>query len=265
MTENKNPAAGKYPIAAAALGLMLTGSFIPSPLYELYRRDWGLTPAEISVVFAVYAGSLIPALLFLGGISDTIGRRKALLAALAIGALASLVFAVASGLWWLLVARILQGVALGVGGGTAVAAIREWMDESMRPRAGVVALVGISIGSALGALIGGALGQYAPHPTTLPYLVHIVLLACVAGALATVPSCPHLGPAAHHGLPSIDPAICRPFLLASTESFIGWAASGIFVSLLPSFLIQSLSLHTLMVGALVVTGLQIGMLSALFI
>jgi MFS family permease len=265
MTKNKNPAVGKYPIAAAALGLMLTGSFIPTPLYELYRREWGLTPAEISIVFAVYAGSLIPALLFLGGISDTVGRRKTLFVALAIGALASLVFALASGFWWLLVARALQGIALGIGAGTAVAAIREWMDESMRPRAGVVALIGISTGSALGALIGGALGQYAPHPTTLPYLVHIVLLACVGVAVATVPSCPHLAPAVHHGLPSIDPAIRRPFLLAATESFVGWATTAIFVSLLPSFLIQSLNLHNLMVGAFVVTGLQTGMLSASFI
>jgi predicted MFS family arabinose efflux permease len=265
MTETKNPAAGKYPIATAALGLMLTGAFIPSPLYELYRRDWGLSPAEISLVFAVYAGSLIPTLLFLGGISDDVGRRKTLFVALAIGALASLVFAFASGLWWLLAARVLQGVAMGIGVGTAVAAIREWMDESMRPRAGVVALIGISAGSALGALIGGALGQYAPHPTTLPYLVHIVLLASVAVALGTVPSCPHLAPAAHHGLPSIDPAIRRPFFLASTESFIGWGAVAIFVSLLPSFLIQSLSLHNLMVGAFIVTGLQIGMLSSSFL
>ena len=59
--------------------------------------------------------------------------------------------------------------------GTAVAAIREWMDESMRPRAGVVALIGISTGSALGALIGGALGQYAPHPTTLDLVTGAVM------------------------------------------------------------------------------------------
>jgi len=95
--------------------------------------------------------------------------------------------------------------------------------------------------------------------------VHIVLLAGVAVSARTVPSCPHLAPAAHHGLPSIDPAIRRPFLLAATESFVGWATSAIFVSLLPSFLIQSLNLHNLMVGAFVVTGLQTGMLSASFI
>ena len=62
-------ASGRYAIAAAALAILLAGTFMPTPLYELYRRVWGLTPAEISLVFAVYAGTLIPALLFLGGMS----------------------------------------------------------------------------------------------------------------------------------------------------------------------------------------------------
>jgi MFS family permease len=265
MTEATNPAAGKYPIAAAALGVLLAGAFVPSPLYELYRRDWGLSPAEISIVFAVYAGALIPTLLFLGGISDTLGRRRTLLMALGIMVLASLVFAVAAGLWWLIAARILQGLAMGIGTGTATAAIREWMDAPLRPRAGAIALLGVASGSALGALIGGVVGQFAPHPTTLPYLVLIVVLACVAAAVATVPSCPHLAPAAHHGLPSIGAAIRRPFFIASTVTFLGWSAAAIFVSLLPTFLIQSLDLHSLLVGTSVVVGIEIGMISASFV
>ncbi|HTW84535.1 MAG TPA: MFS transporter [Candidatus Sulfotelmatobacter sp.] len=260
-----NPAAGKYPIAAAALGLMLAGTFMPSPLYELYRREWGLTPGDISLVFAIYAASLIPSLLFLGGVSDTFGRRKTLLVALGIHACGSLVFAFATGLWWLIAARILQGLAMGIGTGTATAAIREWMDEPMRPRAGAVALIGLTVGSSLGALLGGFLGQYAPYPTTLPYLVHIVLLAACAAAVATVPSCPHLQPAAHHGLPAIDPTIRRPFFLVSTVAFVGWSALAIFASLVPTFLIKSLDLHSLLVGAFVVTGTQTGSFCAQFV
>ena len=86
---------------------------MPTPLYQLYHREWGLTPSQISFVFAIYAASLIPSLLFLGGISDGIGRRRTLLIAIAIAALGSLVFAFASGLWWLIAARAFQGVALG--------------------------------------------------------------------------------------------------------------------------------------------------------
>ena len=95
MTDQPHPAVGTYPLAAASLGLLLAGTFMPSPLYELYRRQWGFSPAEISIVFAVYACSLIPSLLFLGGISDRIGRRRTLLIALAVQAAAALTFAAA--------------------------------------------------------------------------------------------------------------------------------------------------------------------------
>jgi predicted MFS family arabinose efflux permease len=255
-------AAGRYPIAAAALAILLAGTFMPTPLYELYRRVWGLTPAEISLVFAVYAGSLIPALLFLGGVSDRIGRRRTLLLASALMAFAALVLAFATGLWWLVAARLVQGVAMGIGIGTATVAIREWMDESMRPRAGVVSSVAVAAGSGLGALLGGVLGQYGPLPLALPYVVYIGLLACVAVAIATVPSCAHLQPTAHTAIPSIPAAIRRPFLVASGQSLLTWSAFALFFSLVPSFLATTLGLHNLIVGALVVVGVQLGAVSA---
>jgi len=262
--DDSNPAAGRYPIAAAALGLLLAGVFVPTPLYALYHREWGLTPAQISLVFAVYAASLIPSLLFFGGISDDIGRRRTLLIAIAIAAVGSLVFSAATGLWWLIAARVLQGIAIGIGLPTAAAAIREWMPDAMRARAGSVTIVGTAVGSACGAVIGGVLAQYAPLPNALPFLVHIVLLAAVAAAVATVPSCAHLAPAAHERFPTIPRAIRRPFALASAESFIGWATLAIFVSLLPSFLMQGLGVHSLLVGAVVVVVVQSGMLAASF-
>jgi MFS family permease len=262
MDESVNPAAGRYPIAAGAMGLMLAGSLLPTPLFELYHRLWNLTPADLSLVFAVYAGSLIPSLLFLGGISDSIGRRRTILLAFAFMALGSLVFAFADGLIWLIVARIIQGVAMGIGTGAAAAAIREWMHEADRGRAGEVTVIAVSVGSAFGALLGGILGQYAPHPLELPFLVHIGLLACGAIAIATVPSCPHLQPAAVSAVLTVPRAIRRPFLIASIESFIGWSTFAIFVALVPSFLSRALGLHSLLVGAVVVTAIQIGSVSA---
>ena len=257
-----NPAAGRYPIAVAAIALLIAGVFMPTPLYQLYHREWGLTSGQISIVFAIYAASLIPSLLFLGGISDGIGRRKTLLIAIAIAALGSLAFAFASGLWWLIAARAFQGVALGIGLPTAVAAVREWMDEALRPRAGTLAIIGTSVGASFGALVAGVLAEYAPLPNTLAFLVYLVLLAGLAVAVASVPACPHLGPASHREFPTIPPAIRRPFLVASGESFIGWATLAIFVSLLPSFLAQGLNVHNLLLGGLVVADMMFGMLVA---
>jgi MFS family permease len=260
MTDNVNPAAGRYPIAALAMGLMLAGALLPTPLFELYHRLWHLTPAQLSLVFAVYAGSLIPSLLFLGGLSDEIGRRRTILLAFALLALGSLVFAFADGLVWLIVARMVQGIAMGVGTGAAAAAIREWMHESDRGRAGAVTVV--AVGSAAGALLGGVLAQYAPNPFSLPYFVHIGLLACGAVAVALVPSCPHLHPAGLSAVITIPRSIRRPFLIAATESFIGWSTFAIFIALVPSFLASALGLHNLLVGAFVITGIQVGSVSA---
>jgi MFS family permease len=258
----KNPAAGKYPIAATAMALMLAATLLPTPLFELYRRTWGLTPAEISLVFAVYAGSVIPSLLFLGGISDTIGRRRTILLTFAILAVASLIFAFADGLVWLIIGRIVQGLAIGIGTGTAAAAIREWMDERDRPRAGEITVIAVAVGSAFGALLAGALAEYAPHPLSLVFFVHIGLLACGAIAVATVPSCPHLLPVGHRAIVTIPTTIRRPFIIASTQAFIGWATFAIFIGLVPSFLARSLNLHNLLIGAFVIAGIQLGSVSA---
>jgi len=265
VSSNTNPAAGKYPIAAAAIGALLAGAYMPTPLYELYRRDWGLSPGQVTLVFALFAASLVPSMLFLGGISDEIGRRKTLLIALGFSAMGSLVFAFADGFWWLVAGRILQGVSLGIGIGTGAAAVREWMDVGMQRLAGEVVLIGTGIGASSGAILSGALGQYAPFPTTLPFLAHIAIVACVAAAVSRVPTCPHLASAGHHGLPTIPAAIRRPFSLAALEAFIGWATVAIFASLIPSFLVRSLDLHNLLVGTCVVTLVQAGLVTAALI
>jgi MFS family permease len=254
----ENPAAGRYPVAALALALMLAGTLLPTPLFELYRRVWHLTPEQISLVFAVYAASLIPSLLLLGGLSDSIGRRRTILYAFAVLAAGSLILAFARGLEWLLVARVVQGIGMGIGTGAAAAAIREWTPERERSRAGTITVIAVAAGSALGALLGGILGEYAPHPSALPYFVHVALLALVAVAVAMVPPCPHPRPAAHSLIPRIPPQIRRPFFVASAQAFIGWGSFAIFVGLVPAFLANALNLHNLLVGAFAITGIQVG-------
>ncbi len=147
---------------------------------------------------------------------------------------------------------------MGIGVGTATVAIREWMDETMQSRAGVVSSIAIGAGSATGALLGGVLGQYGPLPLALPYLVYIALLAVVAFAIWTVPPSAPGQPTTHTTIPTIPAAIRRPFLVASGQSLITWSAFALFFSLVPSFLSNTLGLHNLVVGALVVAGVQLG-------
>lgn len=242
--------------------MLLAGSLEPTPLFQLYHRLWGLDPEQISIVFAVYAGSLIPSLLFLGGVSDSIRRRRTILLAFALMAVAAVVFAFADGLVWLLVARVIQGIAMGIGIGACGAAVREWMDDRDRGRAGEIIVIAAAAGSALGALLGGIMGQYAPHPESLAYAAYIMLLVPLAIAVASVPTCPHLHPTATAALPTIPPAIRRPFAVASGQAFIGWSTFAIFIGLVPSFLANTLGLHNLLIGAFVIGGLQVGSVAA---
>ncbi|MEM5596387.1 ACT domain-containing protein [Niallia circulans] len=65
-----------YWLVACSLFLTLFGTNIPASLYSLYRVEWGLTPGMITLVFAIYAFTVIPAIVIAGQLSDQIGKRK---------------------------------------------------------------------------------------------------------------------------------------------------------------------------------------------
>lgn len=256
----KNPAEGRYLLAAATIALLLAGVVMPSPLYNLYRSEFGLTPATISVVFAIYAGALIPSLIFFGGISDTIGRRRTMLMGLVLIGLGSLVFAFADRLVWLIVARIIQGLAIGIGLSASIAAVTEWMVEPARKHAGRLAVVSTSVGAAFGALLAGTLGQYVANGPMLAFLIHIALLVLVSIGIATTPSSPHVHPA-HSSVVSVPPPIRRAFTLVAVQTFIGWGTLAMFMSLVPTFLDTRLNLRNLMAGTIVIVVIQLSVVA----
>src|SRR6266568_4510368 len=73
--------------------LLAASSSAATPLYRLYQESMHLTPFWITVVFAVYVASLLVALLTVGGLSDYVGRRPVILAALLLNGAAMILFA----------------------------------------------------------------------------------------------------------------------------------------------------------------------------
>src|ERR1043165_741095 len=106
-----------HPVAFAAIAAVFVtfaaASAAPSPLYVVYQHLWGFSPTTLTVVFAVYVLGLIGALLPLGALSDHVGRRPVLAAAIALEATSLALFLTAGDVTVLLVARLLQGIATG--------------------------------------------------------------------------------------------------------------------------------------------------------
>ena len=90
--------------------LVAASSSAATPLYRLYQQSMHLTPFWITVVFAVYVASLLVALLTVGGLSDYVGRRPVIFAALLLNAAAMILFAEARDVGQLILARAIQGL-----------------------------------------------------------------------------------------------------------------------------------------------------------
>src|ERR1700687_5074834 len=102
-----------YVTTAAAVAAAVTFSAsgaAPTPLYQEYQSHFGVTAFMITIIFAAYVLCLLLALLTVGSLSDHIGRRPAILAALTLNGLAMILFMTAGSAAALIVARAVQGL-----------------------------------------------------------------------------------------------------------------------------------------------------------
>src|SRR6185436_16546492 len=85
-----------HPVAFAAIAAIFVtfaaASAAPSPLYVVYQHLWGFSAVTLTVIFAVYVAGLLASLLILGALSDHVGRRPVLAAAIALEAVSLLLF-----------------------------------------------------------------------------------------------------------------------------------------------------------------------------
>jgi predicted MFS family arabinose efflux permease len=169
-----------------ALFAVAAGTNVPTPLLLVYRERLDLSAELLTVLFGCYAAGLVPALLLAGPLSDRLGRRPVALPGMVLAVLASLAFAAAGdSVQLLFAARFAQGVVSGVVFSVGSAWVGELSLASGEGAGGRRAAFAMTAGFSLGPLMSGLLGQYAPAPTVLPYLVHAVL--AVAGLAMALP------------------------------------------------------------------------------
>ena len=168
--------------AGAIVFLPFAANTAASPLYRVYQAQFRFSATTLTLLFTVYIVVLLVTLLFLGSVSDYVGRRRVMLAGLATGAVACALFLIAHELALLFAARALQGVSVGLISGTASAALLD-----LRPESGITPVLSSGAptgGQALGAVGASALAQYAPAPTHLVWW--LLLGAFIVGVVAVL-------------------------------------------------------------------------------
>jgi MFS family permease len=244
---------GAYSLLLVLSGVALGVSGLPAPLYGMYEEAWHLSPLSTTVVFAVYAVAALGAVLVSGRISDVIGRKPVLLAALVAMIVGLGVFLVADNMALLMVARAIHGAAVG---SIVVAGAAALLD--LRPehgvRSGQLSGVSFNIGMTV-AIVGSALlAQYAPHPMRTPYAVVAVICAVVGVGVVALRE-PHSartrGPI-RIARPAVPREIRGDFWFAALGAMASWSVLGVLLSLYPSLAAQQTHVHNLVFGGIVV-------------
>src|SRR5438874_3826972 len=164
----------------AMIGVLFAGSTMLTPLYVIYKQQFGFSQISLTLIYAVYVLGNFAALLLFGRLSDEIGRRKVSVMAMVVAIVSALIFLFARGVASLYAGRILSGLAIGIGAGTGTAWLAELIGSEDKTRATVIATTANFTGLGIGALAAGLLAEYVARPLQLPYVLYLLALLVIA-------------------------------------------------------------------------------------
>lgn len=241
---------------AVTLLSFLAASTAPTPLYHLYQEQMQFSAATLTLIFGVYAFSLLAALLTVGSLSDYLGRKPVIFTAVALNILAMLLFIHADNVAWLISARILQGFATGM----ATAVLGATLLDTDRERGPLVNSVAPLTGMAMGGLGCGALAEYAPAPLHLTFWLLLALFVMQAFYVWRLPE----SVSRQAGVwASLRPTLHVPLQARSTLwrvlplNTALWALGGFYASLAPSLVRTATGSTSNMIGGATVAALTL--------
>lgn len=218
---------------AITLLTFLAASSAPTPLYHLYQEGLHFSAGMLTLIFGVYALSLLAALLTVGSLSDYLGRKPVIFVALILDMLAMVLFINEDSVAWLIAARTLQGFATGM----ATAVLGAALLDTDRQQGPLVNSVAPLLGMACGAMGSSLLVEFAPLPTQLIYWTLLALMLLQAVYVWRLPESVSRIPGALTSLrPTlhVPPQARRALWLSLPVDVAVWAMGGFYLSLAPS-------------------------------
>jgi MFS family permease len=198
MTAQTTPGHGPR-LSALALAMLLPslGTSIANVALPAVRVAFASTSQDVQWVVIAYLLAVTSLVLAAGRLGDLWGRRRLLLAGIAIFTLASGAGAIAPGLWPLVAARGVQGVGAALMMAMTVAMVGDLVPNERTGRAmgllGTVSAVGTALGPSLGGALVSSLGWRAVFVAM--GLAGVAALATVHRVLPPAPRSDRLRPA----------------------------------------------------------------------
>ncbi|WP_093470359.1 MFS transporter [Streptomyces melanosporofaciens] len=202
-----------------------------TPLYVRWQREIGFSKGTLTVIFACYIVGLLGSLLVSGVVSDRVGRKPVLLPALGLAMAACAIFASASAVAALIVARLFSGIAVGAVVSAGMAAVTDVAGPGRRRLAALLASCAMVCGAGLGPLLAGVLGKGV-------FVLEAVLLAAAVVAVVRMPVRRPVAPAkgAWVRMPGVPRGSGGQLLMGIAVFAPGITATSFVLSLGPSLL-----------------------------
>ncbi len=158
-------------LALDAIGIGLMFPILPQLILEVNGGALGnaaIWGGILATSFAVMQFLFSP---MVGSLSDRFGRRPVLLVSLSVMALDYVIMALAGTIWWLLIGRIIGGIAASTQA-TATAFIADISEPEDKAKNFGLVGAAFGVGFVIGPLLGGLLGEYG---TRVPFWTAAVL------------------------------------------------------------------------------------------
>ncbi|WP_018084941.1 MFS transporter [Desulfurispora thermophila] len=152
-----------------------------TPLAPYYARELNLSAGQLGSFFAVYSLALFAASFPAGSACDRLGHRPVLAAGMLLLAASTLLFALVHNLWWLVLARVLQGAAGAAIWTAALAAATALLPRQQRGSGLGWMMAVTGLGTIAGPVFSGvafhSLGYAAPFFSTAGLVLVLALPA----------------------------------------------------------------------------------------
>lgn len=169
-------------VTALAFHVDMLLYYLLVPLLPRYARSLDLNQMEVGILFGSYAVALLLATFPVAILTDRFGRRAPMLWGLAGLGATTLVFAVSTHYWLLVLARFLQGVAGAATWLPGMALLADHFPAESRGKAMGTAFAAANLGVLIGPPLSGFLDQHAGPAA--PFLLGAVLVALDAAGRA---------------------------------------------------------------------------------